>query len=402
MMKLYLCVLMMGGLLGLGPLAVVAQQSNLNEFCNGEGPEAITSALPSLDPPLSAEVPQFCIDVAGGSRCFYVLVPDGTTGEVPLVFDIHGAGSCPVFSVALTGWFQMAQANKFVVVWPLGVTDTAIADSACFAIPGGAVIGDIEATPCCCTLGSNTNFIDADVTMDTEFLRMAIETVIANVTLVTGGIVSIDQKKVFMAGQSNGCIASLAMAAAHSDLVTGVACHAGKTSTPFAEDYIPVPTFIVHGLKDGELPYSDIVIDGLGFSSTPNQFNFIADRNGCAKDILTEVLPDGEGKVETRTGCTNDADVTLVTLDNAGHSPYLGAESGQELNPGSLPTTIDTTQLAWDFLSKIGETTAPKIAETTAPTSAPTAAPTEKSSAVVTKACTGTTIAFMLLFGMLL
>jgi hypothetical protein len=68
---LCLCVLMTCGLLGLGPLAVVAQQSNLNEFCNGEGPEAITSALPSFDPPLSAEVPQLCIDVAGVSRCFY-------------------------------------------------------------------------------------------------------------------------------------------------------------------------------------------------------------------------------------------------------------------------------------------------------------------------------------------
>jgi polyhydroxybutyrate depolymerase len=396
MMKLSLGVLMMCRLLALGPLVAVAQQSVLNEFCNGDGPEAITSALPFLDPPLSAEVPQVCVQVAGVSRCFYVLVPEGTTGEVPLVFDIHGTGSCPLFQVALTGWFQLAQANKFVVVFPLGVTDAAIVDNTCFALPGGLVIGDIEASKCCCTLGSDLNFIDENVTMDTEFLRMAIESVITNVGPATGGTVSIDRKKVFMAGQSNGCIASLAMAAMHSDLVTGVACHAGKSITPFAEDYIPVPTFIVHGLKDGELPYSEIVLPdgtGVGFSSTPDQFKAIADRNGCAEDILAEVLPDGEGKVETRTGCTNNADVTLVTLNNAGHSPYLGVESGQELNPGSLPTTIDTSQLAWNFLSMIGETTASTEVSTEAPTEAPTA---DKSNAVIRQACIATTMAFFL------
>jgi polyhydroxybutyrate depolymerase len=403
MMKLSLGMLMM---LAMGPLVAVAQQSVLNEFCNGDGPEAITSALPFLDPPLSGEVPQFCVEVAGVSRCFYVLVPEGTTGEVPLVFDIHGTGSCPLFQVALTGWFQLAQANKFVVVFPLGVTDAAIVDNTCFALPGGLVIGDIEASKCCCTLGLDTdfslgsdmNFIDENITMDTEFLRMAIEAVITNVGPATEGAVSIDRKKVFMAGQSNGCIASLAMAATHSDLVTGVACHAGKSATPFAEDYIPVPTFIVHGLKDGELPYAEIELvegTGVGFASTPDQFKAIADRNGCAEDILTELLPDGEGKVETRTGCTNNADVTLVTLENAGHSPYLGFESGQELNPGSLPTTIDTSQLAWDFLSMIGETTAP-------PTEAPIEAKTtDTSNAILVQACTATIMAFFL-FGVLL
>jgi polyhydroxybutyrate depolymerase len=402
MMKLSLGVVL---LMLLGPLIAVAQQSVLNEFCNGDGPEAVTSALPFLDPPLTGEVPQFCVEVAGVSRCFYVLVPEGTTGEVPLVFDIHGAGSCPVFQVALTGWFQLAQANKFVVVFPLGVTDAAIVDFTCFALPGGLVIGDIEASKCCCALGSEfalgSDFIDENITMDTEFLRMAIETVITNVGPATEGAVSIDRKKVFMAGQSNGCIASLAMAATHSDLVTGVACHAGKSATPFAEDYIPVPTFIVHGVKDGELPYGEISDgNGVGFASTPDQFKAIADRNGCAEDILTEMLPDGEGKVETRTGCTNNADVTLVTLDNAGHSPYLGVESGQELNPGSLPTTIDTSQLAWDFLSMIGETT-------TAPTEAPTEAPIDAkttddmSTAVVLKACIATIMA-LLLSGVLL
>lgn len=393
----------------LGPLAAVMAQtpnpnetSNLNEFCSGDGPDAITQALPFLDPPQSGDVPQFCFDVAGRERCFYVMVPPGTIGEVPLVFDIHGGGSCPIFSIASTGWFELAQANKFVIVWPLGVTDAAISDNTCFAFPGGFPFRDLESSSCCCLQpGSFVDAIDSDLTQDAEFLRTSIEAVIANVGSVTDGTVSIDTKKVFMAGHSNGCVASLAMAAMHSDLVTGVACHAGKSVTPFAEDYTPVPTFIVHGLKDIDFTYAEVVLtdgaDGIRFASTQDQFKTIADRNACAEDILTTQLPDEEGKVETRTGCTNNADVTLVTLNNAGHNPFLGEESPAD--PGSLPTTIDTTQLAWDFLSKIGET--PTETPTAAPTETPTAAPNGMSSAFAVKAGITTTIMAFFLVGML-
>jgi hypothetical protein len=145
------------------------------------------------------------------------------------------------------------------------------------------------------------------------------------------------------------------MAASYSDLVTGVACHAGKSLTSFADDYSPVPTFFVHGLKDSQVPYDALSISAVGFASTPDQFRAIADRNGCTQEMLTEQLLDGEGTVQTWTACVNDADVTLVTLNNAGHNPYLGMDSD---DVGSVPTTIDTTALAWDFLSKIGTASA--------------------------------------------
>jgi hypothetical protein len=74
-MKLLLGVLICR-LLGPGPLTAVAQTSNLNENCYGDGPDAMTSVLPFLPPPLPAEVPQVCVQVADSSRCFYLLVPE--------------------------------------------------------------------------------------------------------------------------------------------------------------------------------------------------------------------------------------------------------------------------------------------------------------------------------------
>jgi hypothetical protein len=279
--------------------------------------------------------------------------------------------------------------EKFVVVWPLGVTDAAVADITCFSVPGGLVVGNVTATDCCCSVGGPSDgetfeIIDPNITMDPEFLRMATEEVMdAIVGPATEGTVSIDPKKVFMAGHSNGCITALSMAALHSDLVTGVACHAGKLLTPFADDYEAVPTFIVHGLLDATVPYDAFLFtESEGFPSTPDQFRAIADRNGCTQELPTEQLPDGEGTVQTWSGCVHDANVTLVTLNNAGHTPYLGAD---EMDPGAVQTTIDTTAMAWDFLSKIGtgnegtSSTMPSVPTmTAAPSVTPTPAPSDQ------------------------
>jgi poly(3-hydroxybutyrate) depolymerase len=349
--------------------------SNLNPLCNGDGPEAISSALPLLKLP-AADVPQFCFEVAGRQRCYYVMVPEGTVGAVPLVFDIHAFESCPLLSITYTGWFQQAQANKFVIVWPLGVTDAALTPATCFAMPGGVVIGDVEALGCCCTtVGDNTTrALDANVTMDIEFLRMAIEQVIdTTVGSLTKGAVSIDPRKVFMAGHSNGCVAALSMAALHSDIVTGVACHAGKFITPFPKDYKPVPIFLVQGLLDQLFNFSTFLLtQDTGFPSTLDMVKFIADRNGCGQDTRVEQLPDDEGTVKYRFDCINNANVTLVTLNRAGHIPFLGVNaSAAGFDEGSVPTTIDTTALAWEFLSSIGTSS---VASSNATTNAPATA----------------------------
>jgi poly(3-hydroxybutyrate) depolymerase len=374
--------------------------NNLNGWCNGDGPGSISSALEYLDI-AETQVPQFCVTGGGRSRCYYVLIPEVATGKVPLAFDIHGTGSCPVFSVSYTGWFQLAQEKKFVAVWPLGVTDAAVVDASCFALPGGAVIGDVKAVDCCCTRGGPFDFVDPSTTNDAEFLRMAIEEVIDTiVSPATEGTVglSIDTKKVFMAGHSNGCIAALSMGALYSDVVTAVACHAGKLITPFAGDYVSVPTFIVHGLKVGVLPYDVVLVsESKGLASTPDQFRAIADRNRCTQVVPTEQLPNGEGTVETWTACRINADVTLVTLNKAGHTPFLGQDN-QDLNPGAVPTTIDTTALVWEFFSKIGTvaetvnptTSVPSSMTTTSPTNTPTSTPTITLTTSPTKAPTVT------------
>ncbi len=59
-----------------------------------------------------------------GKRCFYTYIPECAQGSdsdspgVPLVFDIHGYGSCPLWNTYYTGWQQKADENCFVLVMP--------------------------------------------------------------------------------------------------------------------------------------------------------------------------------------------------------------------------------------------------------------------------------------------
>lgn len=91
------------------------------EFCDF-GPDA----LPGFD--------QTCIPSTAynGQRCFYTYIPEcakesssstTTTSVVPLVFDIHGGGSCPQFNLYYTGWKEKADENCFVLVLPIVSTN---------------------------------------------------------------------------------------------------------------------------------------------------------------------------------------------------------------------------------------------------------------------------------------
>lgn len=117
-----------------------------------------------------------------------------------------------------------------------------------YVIPQGGAPGEFAGEPvlgtnCCCSRNDGTEFLTYDETRDLEFLHTALVGV-ANFfddNDVDG--ITIDKTRIYMAGHSNGCVASMAMAAQASDLVAAVCCHAGSLFTQFAEDYTPVPVW---------------------------------------------------------------------------------------------------------------------------------------------------------------
>jgi hypothetical protein len=44
-----------------------------------------------------------------------------------------------------------------------------------------------------------------------------------------------------------------------------------------------------------------------------------------------------------------------------GHIPYLGIDEEQSIESGTVPTTVDTTQHAWDFCSHFSLEVKPEL-----------------------------------------
>mmetsp|Transcript_18857 Transcript_18857/g.46809 ORF Transcript_18857/g.46809 Transcript_18857/m.46809 type:complete len:410 (+) Transcript_18857:1247-2476(+) len=316
-------------------------------------------------------IPQTCITVPlgddddeGRERCFYTYVPKSCneTKKAPLVVDVHGMGSCPLWSAGYTGWMQKAEEECFVVMWPNGNEHPLM--PRCFNTPGFLTSDDMEtesgdnndvtAMPCCCL--DDTTFNPPEKAIDPLFLKMAIDTVIDE---RSEEVVSIDTNRIYMAGHSNGCMMSLAMAALYSDTIAAVCCHAGAVLTPFDEDYTPVPIWMVHGMEDRVIKYEgesqDTVFGKFGVWSMDQTIDYLAKENGCDTEATESDLTDDEdnviGKVVQKTGCK--ADVELVALFESGHFPYEIPTlfQGMLAGSGEVATTIDTTAMAWDFCS---------------------------------------------------
>jgi len=323
------------------------------------GPDAMSDVF-------GKDIPRTCIQVPNADwlsktieRCYFTYVPESCQAandplKLPLVFDIHGLTSCPMYSARYTGWMEKAEEECLVVVWPIGNVNDNYATQGCWNLPGFLEgDGDVMTSPCCCF-----EFPDMSTSKypdDQLFLRMAIDSVVESFDAKPEKTIAIDKSRVYMAGHSNGCMTSLAMAATHSDVVAAVCCHAGALITPFPQNYSPVPIWMAHGVKDEIIPFEgEVALDlgllgKLGFWSFEDTMNYIADLNGCEEEMVETTNLGEIGTAYKRTNCTNSADVESVILYNSGHNPYLPPTNSSFAE--ELDAAVDTTAMAWEFCS---------------------------------------------------
>jgi len=321
-------------------------------------------------------IPRTCVNVPVSEtefeeRCFYSYVPESCSAEeiskAPLVMDIHGLGSCAKGSAFYTGWMKKAEEECIVMIWPDGKENPLV--GGCFDTVGFLQSEDVPSTegdevdvatlPCCCL---QNDMMPKTESTDPLFLKMAIDTVVDS--FETNESLSIDTDRIYMAGHSNGCIMSLAMAALYSDTVAAVCCHAGAVVTPFPEDYSPVPIWMLHGMKDGTIPYSGTSmidlpgIGALGFLSIDQTISYLSDKNGCKGGGESDVVDENGvvGTVFKRGQCEGNANVEVVALFEGDHHPYQDTVFG-------VPPTVDTTAMAWEFCSAYSKAE-PAVVET--------------------------------------
>jgi poly(3-hydroxybutyrate) depolymerase len=306
------------------------------------GPDALTAYLSRIANDAAITAPQYCVpnpvDGGGRDRCYYLFVPECASGPTPLVMDMHGADACPLLAASYDHWAETAMKHCFAVFWPIGVTNPEIADTTCFHIPGGRNLSTTSfvTQPCCCH--QNGAMLDNAATQDLLVVRTMIQDIFTEKRMdkQSDGTATMDATRIYMGGHANGCMGALGMGATYSDVVAAVCCHSGALLTQPPETYSPVPTWLVSGRRD-QLVWPQLVDEASTY------YMFV---HNCSEKA--RVTPLDGGVMRSYETCTNNATVTLVSLDNSGHFPFYRAS---ESSPGASMTEMDTTQMAWEFCS---------------------------------------------------
>ena len=242
-----------------------------------------------------------------------VHVPDAYDGSVraPLVLLLHGYGS--------SGFETELVLNLQSLVDPLGF---------CYAYPDGTqdVLGNRfwNATDACC------NFFSSNVD-DSGYLRAFIEA--AKTQL------SIDDRRVYVVGHSNGAFMAYRMACEHADAVAAIVSYAGATwddrtqCTPSE----PVHVLQIHGTADGTIFYDGGELLGVDYPGALESVLTWVGYDGCSGVVDTSSPPlDIDASVpgaETTVfryvdGCAPGGSAELWRVQGGGHVPVPSADFG--------------------------------------------------------------------------
>jgi polyhydroxybutyrate depolymerase len=243
-----------------------------------------------------------CVEHAGYYRCWDIHVPEGVTGSVPLVIDLHGHTENPSHQRSISGFEALAESEGFIVVWPYGLCES------------------WNSGPPCCP-PANEDKID-----DVGFLRKMVEKV--------SGQHDIDASRIYVTGLSNGCSMAQRLANEASDIIAAAACMSLHLLVPEAADYTPVSVMIIYGNKDLD------IYDPEEFITAKENFNKWKTMNDCTGSYV-ETWKDGDSVAWTYQDCADGTEVAIVTLDGGGHVLYQGQQ-----------TEIDTTSMAWEFMKR--------------------------------------------------
>jgi polyhydroxybutyrate depolymerase len=248
------------------------------------------------------------MEVDGEERVFDLIIPESYDPDTPtpLVVNFHGFTSNPQQQVFFSVIEPVAQAHGFIVALPFGVMNS---------WNGGACCGDAMDT-------------DRD---DVGFSRALVAEVSARLC--------IDDTRVYAMGMSNGGFMSHRLACEAADLFAAIGPVAGVLGIPpeSCTPSRPVPVMHIHGTEDPLVAYEGNA--AIGYPPVVETMEGWAERNGCegAPEVTFE---QDDVRCETWPGCDADAEVTLCTVEGAGH-----CWPGQELCPyGTSTTTINASE----------------------------------------------------------
>lgn len=249
------------------------------------------------------------LNFGGRMRTYALHVPPGYDAKtpLPLVFVLHGATESNDNVEQLSGMSVQADERHFLVVYPRGIGNlpTWNAGNCC----GAAIQERVD---------------------DVGFLRALLAKLEHDY--------SVDRKRVYFTGISNGAMMSYRMACEMAGEVAAIAPVEGAQNID-CHPAAPVSVMIFHGTADRLVPF-----DG-GFSTQLNKpvsyaVDFWVKQDGCPTPPAHE--ESAEAHIDRYTGCQGGAAVTLYAIQG-GHHMW----PGHPLSGNRVPAT----ELMWSFFA---------------------------------------------------
>jgi len=285
--------------------------------CGGGGGGTVDGPATADGPrPIDAQVFD-AFDIT--ARPYPLFVPSGYVEgtPTPLVILLHGYGADGATQESYFQLQPIAEANTFLYATPSGTLD-------------GAGNHYWNATDACCDLDD----LNVD---DVTYLRALIDDVAAHYT--------VDPRRIYFVGHSNGGFMSHRMACELGDRVAAIVALAGTVwadpalCTPAA----PVAVAQVHGTADSVINYGGGSVFGQApYPGAMATFTTWSTIDGCTGTSsgdtydLDSGLPGAETDILRATGCAAGGAVELWTINGGSHIPNL------------QPIWAQTV---WDFLS---------------------------------------------------
>ncbi len=271
------------------------------------------------------------LTVGGITRSYALHVPPGPapTSKRPLVIAFHGRGGTGPSQEILGHLSQIADAHGFVVVFPDGIRRS---------------WNDSRGTT-----PASQEHVD-----DLGFVRALIDKLVAED--------GVDPTRVYATGMSNGAEFTYTVACQLGDKIAGVAPVAGLMPVNLVghcNPPHPMPIVVFAGTADPLIPYAGGTVRsdvGGEVRSATDTFADWAKIDGCTgKPTTTAGLPtrtlavdDGTKIVATTYDkCAGGATVTLVTIQNGGHTWPSGWSYAREKLIGKTTGLIDAGEWMW-------------------------------------------------------
>ncbi|MBI2481936.1 MAG: dienelactone hydrolase family protein [Planctomycetia bacterium] len=250
--------------------------------------------------------------------------------STPVVLIYHGGGSNAEVMVRFSGMNQKSDEAGFIAVYPNGTGRL----EKVLTFNGGN----------CCGYAMRQNVDDVDFT--SKLLD----------DLAT--VVTIDPKRVFATGMSNGGIIAYRLASELSDRIAAVAPVGGPMGTVTCNPNRPVPVIHFHGTDDEHAPFqggNGKGVSGSDFYSVEHSINAWVKANGCnEKPVVTKQPPkvnDGTTIIrKTYGGGKEGSEVVLIEIVGGGHTWPGGPSRVRSL--GKTTMNISANDAMWEFFEK--------------------------------------------------